>query len=384
MSRRIDPDWLHSAATRKVMDAFQVGSRRAYFVGGCVRDALLGVKGQDIDIATEATPTETQAIAKAAGLRPIPTGIDHGTITIVADGTAFEITSFRKDVETDGRRAVVAFSTDIKDDARRRDFTMNALYADAEGQVLDPLNGLGDLDSRRVRFIEDAGQRIAEDYLRILRFFRFYAWYGDPVEGLDAEGLAACTAGADGLDMLSRERVGTEMTKLLSAPDPAPAVAAMAQSGVLARLLPGTTAEFLATLVHLEEQAQIPMRWVRRLAILGGEDPTQELRMSKQDSRYFTILRSHLADATPTAQAAFLDGQDAAIDTELLRAASLGAPVPENALAEAARGAEATFPVSAADLQPDFQGKALGDRLKQLQQDWFLSGLSASRDELLN
>ncbi len=175
-----------------------------------------------MDIATDARPEKVTALIEAAGYKVVPTGIAHGTVTVVADHHPYEVTTFRRDLETDGRRARVAFADDVAEDARRRDFTMNALYADAEGTVVDPLGGLGDLERRCVRFVGEAEARIREDYLRILRFFRFHAWYGDPAEGLDPEGLAACAGLADGLERLSRERVGHETLRLLAAADPAP------------------------------------------------------------------------------------------------------------------------------------------------------------------
>ena len=219
---RIEADWITRPETQAVCNALTGAGYRALFVGGCVRNTLLGAPVDDIDIATDALPKAVMDLTGAAGLNAIPTGIDHGTITVVSAGLPHEITTFRRDVETFGRHAVVAFSTDVSDDARRRDFTMNALYADPSGQVIDPLGGLADLQARHVRFIENADQRIREDYLRILRFFRFHAWYGDAARGLDADGLAAVAANTDGLDSLSRERVWAELRKLLAAPDPAP------------------------------------------------------------------------------------------------------------------------------------------------------------------
>ncbi len=191
-------------------------------------------------------------------------------MTAVVDGTPIEVTTFRADVATDGRRAQVAFTTDMATDAGRRDFTMNALYADAEGTVIDPLGGLPDLHAGRVRFIGRPEDRIAEDYLRILRFFRFHAWYGAPENGIDPDGLAACAGHADGVDRLARERIGWEVRKLLAAPDPAPATAAMASAGVLARCLPGADASTLAPLVHAERLAGAVPDWPTRLCRAGG------------------------------------------------------------------------------------------------------------------
>ena len=184
---RVRGEWISCASTQEVLAMLEGGGHLAYVVGGCVRNALMGVPVSDVDIATDARPERVMALAEAAGLKPVPTGIDHGTVTVVAEGIGHEVTTFRADVETDGRRAVVRYSDDISEDAARRDFTMNALYADARGDVLDPLGGLPDLEARRVRFIRDAGERIREDYLRILRFFRFNAWYGDPEQGVDPE-----------------------------------------------------------------------------------------------------------------------------------------------------------------------------------------------------
>ena len=236
---QINDAWLKDADTQKVMTLLLVAGHQVFAVGGCVRNSLLGMPVTDIDIATSATPDEVVALAKSAELKAIPTGYDHGTVTIVVGQSPFEITTFRHDVETDGRRALVAFTDNIHEDARRRDFTMNALYADANGTVHDPLGGLDDLRARRVRFIEDADARIKEDYLRSLRFFRFHAQYGDPEQGLDEEALAAISANLDGLETLAAERIGAEMRKLLNATDPAPSLAAMNATGSLITILPG-------------------------------------------------------------------------------------------------------------------------------------------------
>ncbi|MEO0762949.1 MAG: CCA tRNA nucleotidyltransferase, partial [Pseudomonadota bacterium] len=248
---------------------------RALAVGGAVRDGLMGRDVGDIDLATPLRPEAVVAALEAAGLKAIPTGIDHGTVTAVAEGAAFEITTFRADVETDGRRAVVRFAEDLAADAGRRDFTINALYATADGRVIDPLGGLPDLDARRLRFIGDPAERIREDYLRILRFFRFTAWLD--TDGIDAEGLAAAAAHAEGIERLARERVGHEMRRLLAAPDPAPAVAAMAACGVLMRCLPGAEPAGLAPLVHLEAAAGRAPDWRLRLAALGAPDAADHL-----------------------------------------------------------------------------------------------------------
>ena len=378
---KVTGDWLNRPATQAVLSMLSGAGYQAVFVGGCVRNALLGVEVSDIDIATDARPETVTRLAKAAGLKTVGTGIEHGTVTVVAGRIPHEITTYRRDVTTDGRRASVAFSDDMARDARRRDFTMNALYAAADGTVIDPLGGLPDLRARRVRFIEDPGQRIREDYLRSLRFFRFHAWYGDPGLGPDAEGLAAVAAHIDGLAQLSRERVGAEMLKLLAASDPAPSVAAMRQAGVLNAVLPGADDQGLAPLVHLE--GALDPDPIRRLAILGGADVAIRLRLSRAQEKALAGLRNGIGAATEPGELGYRLGLDAARDVLLLRAAIAGQSMDADALGKARTGAGATFPVKAADLMPALQGPALGRRMNMLEARWIASDFTLTRDELL-
>ena len=371
--------WVTRHGTQALCAALGLSGYRALFVGGCVRNALLGAPVVDIDLATDALPAKVVEIAEAAGFRVIPTGIDHGTVTVIAQGVHHEVTTFRRDVETDGRRALVAFSTDIAEDAARRDFTMNALYAEPSGKVIDPLGGINDLRARRVRFVGDPERRIREDYLRILRFFRFHAAHGDPSQGLDAEGLAACAALADGIDGLSRERIGAEMRKLLGAGDPAPAVAAMALCGVLAHVLPGGDARPLAVLVHLEQDFH--PRWQRRLAILG--DDIAGLRLSRAEEAEISRIRDEIGTMTAPVALGWTLGEVPAQDVLLCRAALLETPLPANWQAEVQRGAGSVFPVSASDLMPQMFGPALGTTLRILQAAWLASGLTMGKTALL-
>jgi poly(A) polymerase len=226
-------DWMRAPETHAVLEA--LGEAR--FVGGAVRNTLMGKDVADVDIATPLMPEEVERRLKAAGIRAIPTGIEHGTITALVSGKSFEVTTLRRDVSTDGRRATVAFTTDWQEDAARRDFTLNALYASADGEIFDYFGGLADLKAGHIRFIGDAVQRIREDYLRILRLFRFHAWYGKGE--LDAEALRASAAEKAGLAKLSGERIQKEMLKLLAADNPVPVLRAMAASGILPEILPG-------------------------------------------------------------------------------------------------------------------------------------------------
>ncbi|WP_295311379.1 CCA tRNA nucleotidyltransferase [Roseobacter sp.] len=375
--------WLHDPATRAVCDAITAEGAAIYFVGGAVRDALLGVPGADVDLSTDVLPEETERLAKAAGLRTVPTGIEHGTVTVISQGRGFEVTTFRRDVETDGRRAVVSFSRDIHDDARRRDFTLNALYATPDGGLVDPLGGLEDCLSRRIRFIEDAEKRIREDYLRILRYFRFHAWYSDPSEGFDTDAMDAITRNIDGLETLSAERTGTEMRRLLAAPDPAPAIAAMRQTGALLQVLPGADDRFLAPLVHLELLTGQAPDAIRRLAALEGEDPAERLRLSRKDTRKLAQINRALAGGTPLTELAWREGVPLAFSVMLLLHAMSGTPPDPDILPKLKRAAEAVFPVTAADLMPAYKGPALGERLKALEARWIASGFRLSREDLM-
>ena len=373
--------WLNGEGTQALLRALLSSGHNALFVGGCVRNAIIGVPVGDIDIATDALPEAVTKIATAAGFRAIPTGIDHGTVTVIAGGIAHEVTTLRRDVQTDGRHALVAYCSDIAEDAARRDFTMNALYAQADGTVIDPLGGLPDLLTRRVRFVGDANARIVEDYLRILRFFRFHAIYGDPSHGLDADGLAACAENLAGLDALSRERVGAEMCKLLAALDPAPSLAAMEQTGVLSLVLPGATSRMVPVLVHFEDGS--PRSWLCRLAVLGGEDATDKLRLSRAATATLSQIREGMATATAPDALGWLYGMAVAGDILHARAALFEAPLPSGWQDNAMRGADATFPVSAADLMPELEGPALGEKLKSMKDRWLATGLALTKVELL-
>lgn len=280
-----DAAWLTDPATRAVMAALAArgGPDVARFVGGCVRNSLLDRPVDDVDIATRLEPREVMEALKAAGLKAVPTGLDHGTVTAVSDHRPFEITTLRRDVTTDGRRATVAFTSDWAEDAGRRDFHINALYADAEGQVFDPTGqGLADIAARRVAFVGDPDRRIREDRLRILRFFRFQTWYGRGAP--DPAGLAACVREAEGLSELSAERVSKELLKLLAAPDPAPTVAVMAETGILQRLLPGVPdMETFQAVSEVSDDAVLRLSALMPADSEARDEMARALRLSNRD-----------------------------------------------------------------------------------------------------
>jgi len=260
--------WLSSGPLSKLLDALNSDGEETRVVGGAVRNALLQMPVGEIDLATTAVPDEVVKRAKKAGFHPVPTGIEHGTVTVVIDGKPFEVTTLREDVETDGRHAKVRFGRDWKRDAERRDFTMNALSLKRDGTVVDFVGGLKDLEARKVRFIGDAEARIREDYLRVLRFFRFHAGYG--AGQMDREGLAACIRARGGLAALSRERVRAELLKLIMTPHAVPTLAVMSETGLLGAVLGGVPLlASYSNLVKVETAAKLPKDAVRHLAALG-------------------------------------------------------------------------------------------------------------------
>ena len=374
---RIAAEFLSDPALQSVLSMLESGGHRALIVGGAVRNTLLDQPVGDVDIATDARPERVAQLARAAGLKPVPTGIEHGTLTVVAQGVPFEVTTFRRDVETDGRNATVAFSDRIEDDAARRDFTMNALYADATGAVLDPVDGLSDLQSRTLRFVGLPADRIREDYLRILRFFRFLAWYGDHAAPGTVE---AITAERAGLPRVSAERIGAEMRKLLAAANPAPAMQLMAETGVLPQILPDADPAILPALIAAEAAHGVAPDWRRRLAALGAADAPERLRLSRAETLRLAAMAG--AQTLDVDAAGFHHGEEVARDAALIRAAR-GETLPPDWPVRIGRAASAPLPIAAADLMPELAGPAIGQGLKAAERAWIASGFRAPRAVLI-
>lgn len=317
--------WRRRRGMARLLDALGADEGLTRYVGGAVRDELLHLPVNDVDLATKLRPEEVVERLEAVKIRAVPTGIDHGTITAVSNGHAVEVTSLRRDVSTDGRRATVDFTDDWQEDAARRDFTINALFADPEtGEVFDYFGGVEDLNVRRVRFIGDPYQRIAEDHLRILRFFRFHARFGegDP----DSAALEACAARAKDLMALSRERIADELLKLLAVSDPTPTVAIMLDRSILRPVMPEIApdaAEPLRALVSAERDADIEADALRRLSALLPNDPTLaeriavRLKLSTKARKRLACAAERDLDVNPRALAYYV-GRECAIDRLLL------------------------------------------------------------------
>ncbi len=403
---RLENDaWLGAAPVQRALSLLNGDGEEARVVGGAARNALMGLPLSDIDIATTAVPEEVMRRAAAAGLKAVPTGIDHGTITLVIDGMPFEVTTLRKDVETFGRKANVAFGRDWKVDAERRDFTMNALSISPDGTVHDYVGGLADLRGRRVRFIGEPARRIAEDYLRILRFFRFQASYAHGAP--DRAGLHACIVARDGLRMLSRERVHGELMKLLVAPYAVPTLVVMAETGFIELLLGGVPqlASF-ANMIKVEAAAALAPDAVRRLGALGlfiVEDADRlrdRLRLSNAEHERLLAMADRWWQISPAHEVSPARGEAAArallyrlgpthfCDRVLLawsRSPAGAADHSWHALATLpARWSAPRFPLRSADLMSRgvVKGPALGAALRAAEEAWIVADFPSDPETL--
>ena len=334
-ARLPDAEWQHHDGLKRILAALEDVYGGPRYVGGAVRDTLLGLPVSDVDIATALLPNEVINRLEAAGIKAIPTGIEHGTVTAAVDGKNYEITTLRRDVATDGRRATVAFATDWQEDASRRDFTINALYADPKsGQVFDYFDGLSDLEARRLRFIGDAHQRIAEDFLRILRYFRFLARYGGGQ--IDADAIAACATGAHGLTALSRERIAQELTRILGLKNPVASVRLMIANGIFTPFLPelsGSAADDLLHLVEREAQFAQPVSLPARfLALLtrdsvAADKVAARLKLSNKMREGFALrLRAGVPTPINVRAIAYRADIDTARDAVMLYAVDTDVP----------------------------------------------------------
>lgn len=379
--------FLDDEAFRRVVTALEQDGDRARVVGGAVRNTLLGEPVDDVDIATTARPEVTMARTAAAGLKPVPTGIDHGTVTVVANGRPFEVTTLRADVETDGRHAVVVFTDDWRQDACRRDFTMNAIYADADGTLFDPVGGVADALTRHVRFIGDPVERIAEDYLRILRFFRFHARYGEGAP--DAAGLAASIAMKAGLDRLSRERVGTEMGKLVLAKGAVSVLETMQGAGILSSVLKGEgDVARLATVIASAARYGAEAGLELRLAALAVDHAglVEALRLSNRQKKRIDAIDvwcevfARRLDAITVKKAVYRAGNEVAFDALLLATATNRSDAPCDLVDLARHFVAPAFPVTASLLMAEgyVPGPALGAELRRREADWIAAGCPAT------
>ncbi|MDF1748542.1 MAG: CCA tRNA nucleotidyltransferase [Alphaproteobacteria bacterium] len=383
-------DWMHDPDLIRLFAAIREAGGEARYVGGCVRDVLLGRAVHDIDMAVTLVPEDTQRALTVAGIKSVPTGLDFGTVTAVLASRTVEMTSLRRDVETDGRRAVVAYTTDWQEDALRRDFTINALYADQDGHVFDYYQGHADIIAKRLRFVGDPDTRLQEDVLRILRFFRFHAQLG--FYPLETDGLAACTRNKNLLSTLSAERVAGEVMRLLKAENPIPALTAMRDGGFLTHWLPETqNIDTLSTLIALGND---PADWILRLASLCPSNPVgvtelaERLKLSGTDRARLQALADPITapkDEISARRYIYSVGSNAARDRARLGLAQDG-NIWQILSSQAEDWQPSSFPISGKDaLALGLEsGPDMGRMLKDIEAHWIGSDFTLSRAALID
>lgn len=376
-------------ALARVLTLLEDDGHAAHLVGGAVRNVLMDIPVGDLDVATSAHPDVVARIFEAAGAEVHPTGIDHGTLTVVVDEIPFEITTWRKDVATDGRRATIAFATHMKEDAQRRDFTINALYADVRGEIFDPTGfGLEDIAERRLAFVGTPSDRIREDHLRILRFYRFAATHGITINA-SSEDAQACRVLGPMVQDLPGERMGQEMRKLMGADNPASALAQMQEDEVLFYILispksPRRIAAVLSALRAAEYEMGLSPDPIRRIATLTNSAPSEALRLSRAETRRFRALASAARGRAGPAELGYrLGAQDARSALAIRVAICPHTNTSAEAIAAIDKGAVSRFPVSGGDLKDHISGPALGAALKDMEAQWIASGFTLDREALL-
>lgn len=373
-----------------VLEALENAGFAAHLVGGSVRNALMGLPSSDFDVATNAHPEAVQSVFEKLGMTVYPTGIEHGTLTVVVADQSFEVTTWRRDIATDGRRATIAYADRIEEDARRRDFTMNALYADRLGRVVDP-NGFGvqDAQARHIRFVGDVKSRVLEDHLRILRYFRFLATHA---KTCDHTGVAAriVDAHAHLTQSLPRERVGAELVKLLGADDPTDVVIAMLKGSHLQMIFGETLfmrhdllKDRLTRLLAQERMMGLAPCFVRRLAAIVKQNPVHDLKLSKAQARHFDRITEAAAKPAGPAELGYRYGVDDALDALCLRYAYRTGHARAAEIDAVHRGAGQVFPIKGADLAGRYQGRQIGEALRQAETSWIASDFALGRDTLL-
>ncbi len=380
------PDWMTDHRCVKIMRILggNENPAQALFVGGCVRNTLMGKPVKDIDIATRHAPLQVIELLKAAGIRFVPTGLDHGTVTAIVDDATFEITTLRKDIDTNGRHAVIAFTDKWEEDGQRRDFTMNTLLASPMGDIFDPTGaGLDDLDKRRVVFVGDPAQRIAEDYLRILRFFRFCAAYGDGA--MDASALAACKQAAEKVSSLSKERVTQELLKILAVVNPAPTLAAMFANDILRSIGKAFKRDAMETLCEFQGRYDAVDVMTRLFTVAGMKTEyfADWLILSNAQKKHLDALGEGIAiiksiSKKKVREMVYRVGNAASLQAYLVRLVQKG-DLPDLEMIDVARYWHApVFPISGEQLikKGVSPGPALGKKLKELEEKWIKSDFS--------
>ena len=375
--------WLRNPSAQKLSKLYKNFGYQVLFVGGCVRNTILKMPVTDIDLATDAQPEEIIKIAKENNIRFVPTGLAHGTITLIIDNTNYQITTFRTDFDHDGRYAKVEFTESLLLDASRRDLTINALYCNHVGEVIDPLNGLDDIKKQKIKFIGNPNERIKEDNLRILRFFRFQAIYGNKNLEIDSIALEACHNHKSKLAALSKERITSELRKILSAPNPLEVIIKMNETGVLNELFQNVSIDSLEAYLKTEEKFKININWLGRLLSLQVTQEEESLKLTRCEFKFLKQTKSAIENQIHVLEFSYYNGVENGKIYSILQNFRHNIILSKNLLNQINSLATKKFPITAKDLMPEISGKKLGEALRSLEDRWIKSNFTLSKKELL-
>lgn len=381
---KLENNWLNQPSAQCLSKAFKNYGHQALFVGGCVRNSILKVPVTDIDMATDALPETIIRISKENNFKFIPTGLTHGTITIIIDKIAYQITTFRSDIANDGRHAKVEFTTSLLLDASRRDLTINALYCDSNGKIIDPLNVLKDLNNRIIKFIGDPNKRIAEDYLRILRFFRFQAIYGNELLEINLPALNACREHKSQLATLSKERTTSELRKLFSSNNPTRTIIKMIDTGILNQLFESCSVNSFVSYIKAEKKYKIKINWIGRLLSLQGSNIEEVLTLTRRELKMIKYTKKAIKQNMPIFEFSYYNGMEYGIMYLLLQHGMKKTILNKISINKVSSIVTRKFPVTAKDLMPKLKGKKLGDELKKLESQWIKSDFTLNKNQLLS
>ena len=375
--------WLRNPSAQKLSKLYKNFGYQVLFVGGCVRNTILKMPVTDIDLATDAQPEEIIKIAKENNIRFVPTGLAHGTITLIIDNKNYQITTFRTDFDHDGRYAKVEFTESLLLDASRRDLTINALYCNHVGEVIDPLNGLDDIKKQKIKFIGNPNERIKEDNLRILRFFRFQAIYGNKNLEIDSIALEACHNHKSKLAALSKERITSELRKILSAPNPLEVIIKMNETGVLNELFQKVSIDSLGAYLKTEEKFKININWLGRLLSLQVTQEEESLKLTRCEFKFLKQTKSAIENQIHVLEFSYYNGVENGKIYSILQNFRHNIILSKNLLNQINSLATKKFPITAKDLMPEISGKKLGEALRSLEDRWIKSNFTLSKKELL-
>ena len=375
--------WLRNPSAQKLSKLYKNFGYQVLFVGGCVRNTILKMPVTDIDLATDAQPEEIIKIAKENNIRFVPTGLAYGTITLIIDNKNYQITTFRTDFDHDGRYAKVEFTESLLLDASRRDLTINALYCNHVGEVIDPLNGLDDIKKQKIKFIGNPNERIKEDNLRILRFFRFQAIYGNKNLEIDSIALEACHNHKSKLAALSKERITSELRKILSAPNPLEVIIKMNETGVLNELFQKVSIDSLEAYLKTEEKFKININWLGRLLSLQVTQEEESLKLTRCEFKFLKQTKSAIENQIHVLEFSYYNGVENGKIYSILQNFRHNIILSKNLLNQINSLATKKFPITAKDLMPEISGKKLGEALRSLEDRWIKSNFTLSKKVLL-